>query len=227
MTQSASLICLIGIDGSGKTTQAELLLDWLASRNVKSRYVWSRGEVLTIRSIFLLLGRRALGTSASKIAGDKNSYREYQSRKSKLMGNWFVRLLWSAMTYIEHIIQINMDIRRKMQEGVVVVCDRYLWDSNVDLAVLNNKKPEWLSSGLNRFMWKFVPQPTITFFIDVPPEEAIKRKNDIPSLDYVRRRAELYRYLAKSNSFSVIDGGGDAAEIQTIIENAIKNYIEG
>jgi thymidylate kinase len=227
MTQPALLICFIGIDGSGKTTQARLLIDWLESRGVKSLYVWSRGPVLTIRKVLLFLGRKVLGTSAQQIASDKNTYREYQSRKSKLKGNSFIRQLWSAMTCVEHIVQINWDIRRKMQNGCVVVCDRYLWDSTIDLAVLNNKGPKWLSSGLNKILWKFIPRPTITFFIDISPEEALLRKNDIPSFDYVRKRAELYRYLAKSDSLTVINGCGDVVVIQNSIINTVKNYIEG
>jgi thymidylate kinase len=226
MTQRHLLICFIGIDGSGKTTQAKLLLKWLAAKGIKSIYVWSRGEVRLIRSLLLFMGRKALGTSAKKIAADNQSYREYQSRKSRFMGNSVVRALWSAMTYVEHLIQINLDIRRNMQDGCVIVCDRYLWDSTVDLAVLNNKDPEWLTNGLNRFMWKCVPQPTITFFIDIPPEEAMKRKNDIPSYEYVRKRAVLYHYFAKSNSLTVINGCGSAEVIQNKIIDELRSYVE-
>jgi thymidylate kinase len=226
MTQRALLICFTGIDGSGKTTQAKLLVDWLVSKGVKSRYMWSRGEVLTIRKIFLFLGRKALGTSAREIANDQNSYSEYQNRKTRLMGNLLVRWLWSTMVRIEHIAQINRDIRPKIQDSYVIVCDRYLWDSSVDLAALNNKDPKWLLSGLNRLLWKFIPQPTITFFIDIPPGEALQRKNDIPSYEYVRKRTELYRYLAKRNSLTVINGCEDAAIIQDKIKNTIINYLE-
>jgi thymidylate kinase len=227
MMQRALLICFTGIDGSGKTTQAKLLVEWLAIRGVKSMYVWSRGEVRTIRSILLFVGRRALGTSARQIASDKETYREYQSRKSKLMSHTFVRILWSVVTYIEHLVQINWDIRRNIRDGIVVVCDRYLWDSNIDLAVLNNKDPKWLSSGLNRLAWKLIPRPTITFFIDIPPAEAIKRKNDIPSLDYVHKRVELYRYLLKNDSFIVIDGCEDIKAIQNKIIDTVQSYVEG
>jgi dTMP kinase len=227
MTQRALLICFTGIDGSGKTTQAKLLVDWLTFRGVKSKYVWSRGEVLAVRNFFLFLGRRVLGTSTREIAGDKKSYSEYQNRKSKLMGNPLVRTVWSVMVRPEHLVQINRDIRRKLRDGYVVVCDRYLWDSTIDLAILNNKNPEWLLSGSNKIMWKFVPQPSITFFIDIPPEEALKRKNDIPSFDYVRKRADLYRYLSKSNSFTEINGCGDTTVIQNQILDIVKDYIEG
>jgi len=55
----------------------------------------------------------------------------------------------------------------------------------------------------------------------------MKRKNDIPSYDYVRKRAELYRYLAKGNPFIMINGCEDVAAIQNKIVNTVKNYMEG
>ena len=226
MTRPGLLICFTGIDGSGKTTQARLLLDWLKSKDVKSTYVWSRGEVLAIRNIFLFWGRKALGTSAREIAQNKKSYRTYQSRKSKLMENPLVRMLWSATTQMEHLIQINAEIRPKVRDGCVVVCDRYLWDSTIDMAVLNNKNPDWLLSGPNRFLWEFVPKPTVTFFVDIPPEEAMRRKDDIPSVEYVRKRAECYRYLAAHNLSLVVNGCEDAAALHNEIKDTVASYME-
>ncbi len=226
MKPKGALICFTGIDGSGKTTQAKLLLDWLTSKGIRSTYIWSRGEVLTIRSIFLFFGRKALGTSARKIANDKKSYSEYQSRKSKLMENPLVRMLWSAMTRFEHILQINLGIRRKLGEGGVVVCDRYLWDSTIDMAVLNKKGTAWLTGWQNKVLWKLVPRPTLTFFIDIPPQEAMRRKDDIPSLEYVSRRAELYQYLASVDSFTVIDGCEEPAAIQNKIIEKVESIVE-
>ncbi len=225
MTYHHLFICFTGIDGSGKTTQALLLEKWLAARGLQSRYVWSRAEVLGMRSIFLFLGRRALGTSAREIFSDPATHRKYQSRKSDLMKNPLVRTLWSAMQRIEHLVQINRDIRRNMQNGNVIVCDRYLWDSTIDLAVLHEKPPEWLYSRLNTFMWRFVPRPTITFFMDLPPAEAMKRKNDIPSLDDVSQRSQLYRYLAGREPFTVIDGCEEAAAIHNKIADKVESYL--
>lgn len=226
MTQQPFLICFTGIDGSGKTTQAKLLVDWLASIGVKSMYVWSRGAVRTIRSILLFIGRSALGTSAAEITNNKRSYNEYQSRKSKLLENPFVRTMWSVMTYFEHLVQINLDIRRNMRDRNVVVCDRYIWDSTIDLAVLNHKAPEWLMGGLNRFMRKLIPWPNLTVFLDIPPEEAMKRKNDIPSYEYIRQRVDLYRYFAECNALSAINGCEDVNEIQNRIKHMVMANME-
>jgi thymidylate kinase len=227
MNRNGSLICFTGIDGSGKTTQARLLVDWLTSRGIQSVYTWSRGEVLAIRRLFLRAGRRALGTSVREIARDQSAYRDYQTRKSKLMGNEVVRTLWSATTYAEHFVQINRDIRRSIRDGYWVVCDRYQWDTLIDLAVLNNRSSEWLVGGFNRFMWKLIPQPAVTFLIDLPAEEAMRRKSDIPSLDYVQKRRDHYRYLAKSEPLKVIDGCRDTAAIHSEIISTLIRSMEG
>ncbi len=227
MMPRGALICFMGIDGSGKTTQARLLVDRLAARGVKTMYTWSRGEVLTIRRLFLSVGRRALGTSTRQITHDQTSYREYQSRKSRLMSNPLVRTLWSVMTYAEHIVQINTDIRRRVRDGYWVVCDRYQWDTLIDLAVLNRKSPSWLVNGFNTFMWKLIPRPAMTFLIDIPADEAMRRKDDIPSLDYVQKRRDHYQYLAGRASLKVIDGCRDVAAIHGEIVNILETFMEG
>ena len=89
MTQRALLICFTGIDGSGKTTQAKLLVDWLASRGIKSMYVWSRGEVLTIRSIFLLSwGEGPWGLPDARLPVIKKSYRRISIPEVKVNGKF-------------------------------------------------------------------------------------------------------------------------------------------
>ncbi len=226
MRHGGALICFIGIDGSGKTTQAKMLVNWLSSQGYRPLYVWSRGEVLQIRQVFLRLGRRALGTSEREIANNKNSYREYQSKKSRLLHNPVVRALWSTTTQFEHIAQINRDIRGKIKDGNVVVCDRYFWDSAIDMAILNNKKSEWLPNRMNRMLWNLVPKPMATFFIDIPPEEALKRKDDIPSLEYVKRRVDMYRYLSTCLPVTVIDGVDDPASISALVANLVKKHVE-
>jgi thymidylate kinase len=225
MTPRNLLFCFTGIDGSGKTTQAKLLVDYLADSGLKSVYVWSRGEVLAIRRFLLFMGRRAVGTSEREITNDQRSYQNYQSRKSKLMKYWPVRFLWSVLTQIEHLVQINRDIRPKIRQGYIVVCDRYLWDSTIDMAILNNKDQDSLLNNVNRFMWWLVPKPTITFFIDISPEEAVKRKNDIPSSEYVKRRAEFYRHLSTHVPFQLIDGCQDVTVIQKRINGLVNSYV--
>lgn len=181
--------------------------------------------MLAIRSLFLSLGRKAMGISSRQIAADKKSYQDYQGRKVKYKTNPIVRTVWSGMTRVEHLVQIGRDIQPKLGEDCVVVCDRYLWDSIIDLAVLHQKNVEWLWRGLNRWAWRFVPQPATTFFMDIPPEEALNRKDDISSFEEIRVRASLYRGLAEHESFLRIDGCNDIAAIQNRVRDNVKSLL--
>lgn len=227
MIPSGLLICFIGVDGSGKTTQVNLLARWLESQNIQAKVIWSRGKMLAVRRILLFMGRKALGTSESKIASDQKSYQEYQTRKSIFLNNPLVRTFWSFLVYGEHLYQINRDIRGKLRQGCVVICDRYLWDSTIDLAILNHKNPQWLSGRLNRLAWKLVPHPAVAFFIDIPPETAMQRKDDIPSLDYIAARVQLYHYAAKYSKLTMIDGCQEVGMIHAQIIDRIKKTLEG
>jgi thymidylate kinase len=222
VSRSPLLICFTGIDGSGKTTQAKLLLDWMEARGVRATYVWSRGEMLAVRRLLLNLGRRAVGTSTQQIKSEPKAFQSYQQNKGRLKKNPAIRLLWSLLTRIEHLMQIRRDITTELNAGHVVICDRYLWDSILDLAFLHKKEPAWLFSGLNRWMWNFVPQPAVTFFLDIPPEEAMLRKDDITAFEEVRGRAVYYHYLAQHASLVWIDGCADTGVIQTQVRQAVE-----
>ena len=45
------IIVLMGLDGSGKTTQAELIARWLNDQGIRSRVVWMRGESYLTRPV--------------------------------------------------------------------------------------------------------------------------------------------------------------------------------
>lgn len=239
MTHHISLICFMGIDGSGKSTQAELLLNWFKASGIKALYVWSGGDAMGLRKFLLSLSKKLVrGTShkdqeATLIDtdnGEQTNQSEYQSRRSKLMRYWPIRMLWSFAAYIEHLIEIRKLVHRNIRDGYLVVCDRYRWDSLIELAVLNDHESKWLVNRLNRIMWRFIPKPAMTFLIDVPPDEAlkraVKRNYDIPSLEHVEKRSKHYQWLAENDpSMTVIDGCRDVASIQNEILSVVKRHL--
>ena len=80
MRKKGILICLIGVDGSGKTTHAKALVGELWAQHIKSRYVWNRYEPILIRPLMvavkILLFRRKNVNS--------NCYMDYSIAKKRL-----------------------------------------------------------------------------------------------------------------------------------------------
>jgi dTMP kinase len=206
------LICFTGIDGSGKTTQAKMLTDKLNEKGMDAIYVWNRGGSHWTKA-FLKLGRFVLRIPKKTINNNEsviNPYdQKYVERKSKLFKFWIIRSLWEYATRFDHIRQTKVEILPLLKSNKIVVCDRYIWDSTVDLAVTFNETEGWLNKKNNKLTWNAVPFPDITFYIEISPEAAFARKEDIPNLDYVKKRARFYQEICRLLEMCRIDGTSD------------------
>jgi dTMP kinase len=53
---------------------------------------------------------------------------------------------------------------------------------------------------------KIFPLPVKTFWVNLPAEIAFKRKNDIPSIEYLIERQQIYSSICKDYGFIEVDG---------------------
>jgi thymidylate kinase len=65
------------------------------------------------------------------------------------------------------------------------------------------------------------PSPRAAFFLDVAPETALARKQDIWGLDDLRRQAELYRDEAARLGVTRLDGERPREEIASRIASSV------
>ncbi len=135
-----------GLDGSGLTTQAGLLKDWMQSRGLQV-YLTKEPTAGPVGALIrLALGER-LSFSAS--AKDKES---------------IIALLFAA----DRMDHLATDIIPKLQAGIHVVCDRYYMSSfayqslEADLA--------WV-----RALHARCRRPDLTIVLDVPPRVCCER----------------------------------------------------
>ena len=145
-----------GLDGSGKTTQMGMLLEYLES---KGEACYSTREPTDTPFGTLL-------RSCMKGAIDTNEYT--------------IAALFAA-DRIDHVLDSVNGIKRKLEEGVNVFCDRYYFSS---YAYNGEFVPfDWVVE-LNRPAREMM-RPDLTVFIDLSSEESMKR---------VARRNEAERY---------------------------------
>ena len=74
------------------------------------------------------------------------------------------------LLYVANRYEWKSEITRATAAGVVVVCDLYL-ASSIAYGEAQGLDPEWLSD-----IQKYLPEPDITFLLDIPPEISAKRK---------------------------------------------------
>lgn len=186
------LIAFEGLDQSGKQTQAELLRDRLKQGGRKARLV-----------SFPDYGTSIGEEIARALAGE----REY--------GPDVMQLLYVANRY-----ERKGDLKRWLDGGLVLVCDRYM-ASSVAYGEAFGLDPAWLID-----MQKYLPAPALTIMLDITPDTAVQRKavdrdryeRDLALLGRVR---ESYHRQAAEQDWLVLDGERSKEAIATDVISAV------
>jgi len=211
------LICLIGIDGSGKTTVAKQLVKTLTDKGFNVKYVWSRFEPW-IAKPFIFLAKHIL----LKNRNIYDNYEEYSKIRGYLFKNAVLSILYLAVVipdmFIQNIIKIGVPILL----GKSIVADRYVFDTVVDIAWDKKYNVEHAVKLLKSLLF-LLPKPKIVFLLDIDEEIALKRKNDIPSLEYVKGRRALYLAISKEiGAVKPLDGSKDLLTLESEILNELE-----
>ncbi len=180
-----AVVGISGLDGSGKSTQARLLVDTFDRIGVSSALEWAKlGEDRRLwvvrrwgRRLLLpvaaLFGRAGAGEGAEDEDGEEGSNadaaRELRRSSSSLSATWASIVLASVTwTY-------RRQESRYRGHAELLVYDRYLLDSAVHLRWrygLGGGTAERLTRRLQR--WS--PTPTCSFFLRLDPATAQRRK---------------------------------------------------
>lgn len=198
-----------GIDFSGKSTQVELLNEYLVKQNK---------NVLLIREP----GGTEISEKIREILLDK---------KNNAMVMETELLLFSA----SRAQLVREVIRPHLEKGYYVISDRFHDSSTAYQGFGRGLSVDAIINIHNLAIGNTIPD--ITFFIDIPNEVAIKRKQKVEhsSLDrieisdnsFYERVREGYLYLSKKEKrFKVIDGTQSIDSISEKIISEIK-LVEG
>ena len=210
-------ICFTGIDGSGKTTLANMLVESMKQENMKYRYVYNRYSPFLIKPF--MIAARALFLRKNNIF---KNYEDDSRAKKKIFRNHALSVLYLCCVLFDYSIQILVKTTIPLMSGSNIICDRYIYDTIcTDLAIDLDLSEEYVLSLLEKSFVLF-PRPNITFLIDIPEEVAYSRKDDVPSLEYLRDRRSVYLRLCKRSNMITLDG----LKSPKILKNISANYIK-
>lgn len=203
------LISFSGLDGAGKSSQAEALRDTLAELGWEATIQWTRLEWTTLwenrwlgilgwparAGLGLLARLQPAGQDTGAAALTPTAVRE----RSGLVTN-----LWVTVVALAHASAQRRESRPHLRRGVIVISDRYTLDAAAHLRFRYGEqrpfRPQiWLVERLS-------PKPLRGYFVDVPPETAYGRKAEQYSLDDLTRQARLYREEADRLGVRSLDG---------------------
>ncbi|MBI5056323.1 MAG: hypothetical protein HZB61_06900 [Nitrospirae bacterium] len=213
------LIVLIGIDGSGKTTQAKLLIENIRKKGIEADYVWSRWEPSLLRPLI----KRWKKTAVKDVVKSNSDSSEMKKKKQKLLVNPIFRLLWLGFFFMDYSIQIFMKVRIRLLKKRLIISDRIFYDSMIDQAINLTDRNDWLLNNLNSFWMKILfPVPDLVIYIDCPADIAFLRKPDEGvDINYLTERRRLYLQLSEQYGWITINGASPVDEIAVEINDNV------
>lgn len=201
------LITFEGIEGCGKSTQVDLLFDYMAKQG---------HDVMKTREP----GGTAFGEALRDVALRKN-----------LEVFPLSELLTIMAIRSQHVEEVIMPA---LQDRKVILCDRFVdatyayqgYGRGIDLGIIET---------LNRLVTKGV-RPNLTFLIDCPAGIGLKRKSknerildrfEKENLLFHRKIRNAYLKLAKEDQkrFLVVDGKATVDEIHRIIREKVESFL--
>ena len=199
---NAKFITFEGIDGCGKSTQARLLLEYMNNSGVETILVREPGGTNISESI-----REILLHSSSGQMGDRTESLLMTASRAQLT---------------QEVIIPNMD------QGKFVIADRYSDSTLAYQGGGRNLDIEWLIE-LNNYA-TFTLLPDITFFVDIRPEEALRRldshKDRIEGegIEFQTLVRKTYQILAEkfNDRYVIIDGYAEKGDIHKKVLNEMK-----
>ncbi|MCI8371556.1 MAG: dTMP kinase [Lachnospiraceae bacterium] len=148
--EKGHLITFCGLDGSGKTS----MIRWLAEQLRQT----GREPYLTKQP-----------TSAVRKSGifrnymDEDNHSSYEYRALSLM---------AASDRIQHT---NKVIVPELEQGMVVVSDRYFYSCLANLRARGYTEDQWIYE-----IGSYMIEPDVSFFLDIPVEQAVERVRQRP-----------------------------------------------
>jgi thymidylate kinase len=203
------MIVLSGLDGSGKSTQALRLAERLHAEGLRARAVWNRWNP-TVSAPFIRLAKRALSTQG-KVR--ENDYEEFREAKRREMRSGWKRNLWQFMVWTEYACQVHWRTLFLRLSGVVVISDRYVYDTLIDVAINFSCPPEALAGLMSHRLLALFPKPALALFIDIDPTIGAARKADGTPPAYLADRRVYYASLAHMLAAPIVEGGASVDEV--------------
>ena len=209
------LFCFVGIDGSGKTTQAKALVNALEERGTKSRYIYNRFTPILSRP-FMSIGGLLFFRGRRKF----QNYDGYASTRGRVFKNRPLSIAYQFFLLFDYCLQTLARLSLPLIRGQSIICDRYIYDTAIDIAIDLDYSQARLRVTLDKLLRCF-PRPDLIFLVDVPEEIAYQRKDDIPTMGFLKERRQLYLDIAKEYEMVILDGSQDTTELQSIIQTKL------
>ena len=207
-----TLISIVGVDGSGKTTLANWLVDELARFGREPVLVWSRFRNYLSKPLLAL--SRLSGHNYYKTINDvRFGFHDFE----RLYG---YRELFALLQAIDVNIAAYLRIQRVRNRSDIVICERGPWDTLVDVTADPNLS--WLpESALGSVYSRLMKRDARVLWISRERESILSTRPELVHDHKLKPRMKEYARLARLHSWDIVDNNGTIENAKSQIRAAL------
>lgn len=185
-------IYLTGCDGTGKSTQAKLLVKRLEHSGVPVKHLWLRFPFLF--SAPLLAFARWRGYSWHEEAVVRHGYWNFRQ-------SWILRTLFPWVLFIDAFIAATFKLYLPLWRGETIVCERFVLDMLIDMAVAFDDPMFYLRPPARLFL-RLLPRQVRVIVLDLDAESIQARRPDLLTDHHLEARLVAFRRMVAGLSLS-------------------------
>jgi hypothetical protein len=194
----ARLLYLAGADGTGKSTQAAILLGRLARAGVPAQHLWLRFPFLLSGPLLAYARWRGLSRIEERDGVRCGTWDFGRSRVLRTLLPWSL-LLDAALASLWRVY-------RPLLCGRTLVCERFVLDMLVDLA-LGCGDPHLPAKVPGALYRRLLPRGSRVAVLDLDAATAVARRPALAADRSLARRLALYRHLAATAGVPLVPAG--------------------
>jgi len=188
---NAILLCFVGVDGSGKTSHASRLTLYLSKKGYPCKYVRviSRPILLYFFLIFTKLcgywGPFKKGVWLNPIFNAPESVAKNLEK------------IYRLLLLVDYALIIFWKVILPMRLKKILICDRYIFDVIIELALSN-----LLTRRFAKALLSLSPFPNVVFFLNASSADINKRRPEF-SPEFLIKKQKMYRNLLKGLNLKI------------------------
>jgi hypothetical protein len=197
-------IYLAGADGTGKTTQARILVKDLQSRGIRCRHLWLRFPFFF--SLPLLAYARWRGYSWHEVY-DGIRYGYWDFKSSRVM-----RTVFPWVFLFDATLAALVRVHLSLWQGVTIVCERFVLDMLVDLVVALDD-PTFHQHPPGTLFLRLLPNRSKILILHLDVGTIRQRRPELEFDKKLAARLEAYGWIASVLSLPQLSSAGPLDQI--------------
>ncbi len=212
-------IIISGIDGSGKTTIIKDLQKRLESKGLSVLSIWMRYKHIIIKPVHGLC--RLVGLSRKRPTSQGSVWR-HEFYRCQLFCSFYIFLTWLDTW----LAKIKLEQQLKNTYVEVVICDRWVCDILIDLAVDSQRENLLEGKWYQRFM-RLLPKHAKQYIVMRNEEKILACRPESGEDPAFLFRLDMYnRFAGKKHEIGVVNNNGTISDTVEHIMAGL-NKLEG